>query len=648
MSVSPSVGEFMSGSIFTATVTVDTEGEPINTFEIFLNFPPDRLQVVSPISGESIASVWVGQPKFDNRTGVVELRGGVPGGINTDRGVIANIQFRAKGVGAASLKIGDSSKILANDGAGTNVLRNKNAALYRVAIPPSAGPLVVSPTHPDQDEWYADQNVTLQWEQDPESSGYSYVLSQNSAEKPDNISEGDRTVVTYEDIASGNWFFHLKSLRDGVWGGTSHFAIHIDVEPPADFPIEVIPCELTLNDRPVIQFSTTDALSGMNHFEMRIVPLGSVASAAKATTSGRLATDSFEVVSPYISEGLPTGPYDVSIYAYDRAGNYQYASKKMQVAFGMSRFFNGRGLVLSNCSVIPWAWIIIAGILLVVLAASAVYWAHRRHASLGMSRSEQDLPEDIKTKLKELQSYRQKYSKIPVILLILLAGLWLSHSIAFAAQLAPPIITSVSENISNEEIFYVSGRSVPDSIVVLYLQNTGTGEVVSAETVSSDDGDWFYRHSSFLRAGEYIFWARAASAGETSPPGPQTKIRVETAAVEFGVSRLSYVTLYLLIAVILLVAVLALMFIFIFYVLRTKKKRQRLMMELKVTEEKICRGFAVLRKDIEAELMLLNQKDAAALLPEERSRAKELQEDIEKVSRYIGREIWELENDAVD
>lgn len=639
LSVAPTTGVFTLGATFTATVTINTGGKPANTFEVFLKFPADKLQIVSPSTGESIASVWVGQPKFDNRTGTVELRGGIPGGIITERGVIATIRFRAKGVGDAFLKIDDNSKVLANDGLATNILQSTAGAMFKIVLPPPAGPLVISPTHNDQERWYTESQATFSWENEPATAGYSYALSQNPIEVPDNISEGARTTITYNDLASGNWYFHVKALRDGLWGGVSHFGAHIDHDPPAEFSVDIVPGAWTTQTQPVIQFFSTDSLSGIDHFEIQIVPLNQTRDSSEFLF--------VEAASPYVASALETGPYDIIVRAYDKAGNYLSSTKHLQVLQGMGRLLNDRGIVLDNSFVIPWMWLLIVGALVVLVVAWAVHRAKRHHERTHTVSPEEMLSAEVKAQLKELKMYRRKYSKALLIFLAVLASFLVGKGTFAAESLSPPLITSISENISNQEIFYVGGKTLPESKVLLHLQNTATGEITSQETTSDRNGDWFYRHSGFLRTGEYILWAQVSVGEEISPPSPQASMGVEPAAFEFGSSRLSYALIYLTATIFLAFCITILLVVLGRYVAGIRKKRQKLLADVRMIEEKIRIGFAILRKDVEAELALLNRKDGAGLLPEEKLRAEELQRDIEKISAHIGEEIWELEKDAV-
>ena len=99
LSLSPSAGTFSVGSTFNVSVLLDTKGKSINALQVFLTFPSDKLQVVSPSTGQSIVGVWTAPPKYNNTLGTVSLEGGIPGGIVTSSGVLTTVTFRVKSVG---------------------------------------------------------------------------------------------------------------------------------------------------------------------------------------------------------------------------------------------------------------------------------------------------------------------------------------------------------------------------------------------------------------------------------------------------------------------------------------------------------------------------------------------------------------------
>ena len=215
LSVSPTSGTFAVGSTFTISLFLNTNGEEVNAIEADLEFPPNKLQVVSPSTGKSLIGIWVTQPTYNNRTGSIKFQGAIPSpGINTSQGLISQITFRATGVGTAVLKFKDGSRVLLNDGKGTNILGQTTNGVYSLILPPPAGPTVVSQTHPDQEKWYPSRSVSLEWDAEEGIQGYSYSLSDEPVDSPENISEGTRSNVGYKNISDGIHYFHIKKLRN--------------------------------------------------------------------------------------------------------------------------------------------------------------------------------------------------------------------------------------------------------------------------------------------------------------------------------------------------------------------------------------------------------------------------------------------------
>src|SRR3989344_808899 len=110
--LSPQGGTFSIGSTFDVSILLDTKGQSVNALEVALSFPPDMLQVASPLTGQSVIGVWTATPKFDNRNGKIRLQGGIPGGITASSALVSTITFRVKSIGEALVKFDDASKVL--------------------------------------------------------------------------------------------------------------------------------------------------------------------------------------------------------------------------------------------------------------------------------------------------------------------------------------------------------------------------------------------------------------------------------------------------------------------------------------------------------------------------------------------------------
>ena len=641
LSLSPNTGTFTVGDVFDAALILDTQGKSVNAVDISLFFPPDKFQLVSPATGKSIIGIWTSSPQFDNSKGIVKLQGGIPGGINSNSALITSLSFRVKSVGDAVVKFSDGSEVFLNDGLATDDLGQTYSGVYHLTLPPPAGPIVSSSTHSDQSIFYSNRSASLKWkDQNYDSDGYSYILSGESDTIPDNTSEGRKNLVSYGNLSDGIHYFHIKSLRERIWGGITHFAIKIDTTPPAEFPVDIIPSSWTSVKTPTIQFSTTDSFSGIDHYELKIVSL----SAKLLPASINQEQFFIETINPYISPPLGLGSYDVIVRAYDKAGNFQEIIKRMKIISNIFEFINEQGLQVGGFTII-WSWLyIICGFIILVLGFLALKirrWRFLAH----IAHSNRELPLHIKKQLEELKKYRQKY-KSNVFLLIIIATSLLSFNQAKAEeiQLSPPIVTTISQNISNKETFYAGGTTdFSDTAVIIYLQNLATGATQSEISKSNQKGEWFYHSPVYLTAGDYMLWVQGKIGDQTSPPGPQNKISVKRAAIQFGFSRLSYETIYLFWALILLMIILFLTAFIIFHFYHGRKQHGILQKEVREAEESLRRGFAVLKRDIEAELNAIRKSKSNNLVKEKETH---LLEDLDAIQRRIGKEIWDVEKEV--
>ncbi len=370
--LSPAAGSFVVGSTLDVSVILDTKGAAINTIEVELLFPPDKLQIASPSVGQSIVQLWPAPPAFSNREGRIYFVGAIPApGIITSQGVVMTLSFRVVSPGGGEIKFGEKTKVLAHDGRGTDILRQSPSVFFKFLVPPPLGPQISSPTHPDQERWYKDTNPVFTWSNGQYASGYSYTIDKDPAGFPDTVPEGTSATASFENLKDGIWYFHLRGQAGGSWGGVSHFVVKIDSSPPAAFKVNVSPGLRTANKTPIFRFFTTDSLSGFDHFEMKIIPL------AQKIVSESLY---FEVASPYQASSLETGRYQVIVRALDKAGNSQDEAITLNIVGALNQFIGSDGIDLILFFA-PWSTLVNIGFILVIIVALVLcgLWQQHHH-----------------------------------------------------------------------------------------------------------------------------------------------------------------------------------------------------------------------------------------------------------------------------
>jgi len=387
----PNSGTFFVGSTFDVSVFMNTGGENVNAVEVNIQFDPRKLQVASPTTGKSFIEVWVAQPTYSNTKGTMRFIGGVPTpGIKITAGLVSTVTFRAISPGETSVVFLDSSKVLRNDPDGTNILTSLSKGAYNLVIPPPEGPKIFSPTHPDQNKWYKNNNPTFSWEKETGATDFSYSFDQDISATPDSLSEGSYTSISYSEIQDGMWYFHVKAKKGGVWGGVSHYLVRIDTTPPALFTPTVEPSIKTIERQPLISFITTDALSGLNYYKLKYIDI----------TPEREEEDVgffTEVSSPHKLPSLEVGEYLVVIRAHDVADNWREGTVKIRI-IPEGIYFSKRGIHFRDF-LFPW-WLLVLILLIILALILFYYW-----------KKQKDLFEEKKEKLNKIENKLESQRK---------------------------------------------------------------------------------------------------------------------------------------------------------------------------------------------------------------------------------------------
>jgi hypothetical protein len=399
--LSPPQGNFSVGDTFDLSIFVDTESEDINAIDIGLGFDPQKIQITEPSNRKSFIEVWVAQPVYSNLAGTMRFIGGVPSpGINTSEGLISTVTFRVINPGETSISFLESSKVLRNDSQGTNILSSSKPGFYNFTFPAPESPKISSPTHPNQNKWYKDNNPTFSWEKEEGVNGFSYSFDQDPLGTPDNVFEGDHTSVSYSEIKDGVWYFHIKAQKEEVWGGTSSYVVWIDTAAPASFSLEAEPSFKTTEKDISLSFKSTDALSGVDYYQVRYFNV-------EEKTQKGLFT---EAKSPYKLSFLDVGRYSVEVRAYDSAGNWREETEEIEIL----------GTGTQTTQPFPWKIIILILSVIFILLLISFFFQKRKRDLVRKEREElkkaekksESPKEEIEDSQEEVEKQRETESSL--------------------------------------------------------------------------------------------------------------------------------------------------------------------------------------------------------------------------------------------
>lgn len=316
--LSPSSGSVNLGDTISASVMISTD-TAINAGEATVTFSSNILEYQSVSTGGSIFSFWTSGPSGGSTS--VSFGGGLSNpGYSGGSGKVLTITWKAINTGTATVSI-NGTKILANDGIGTNILSGSGGGSFGVVA--SGAPAgsattgttgstgtstasltmnISSSSHSDQNKWYTGKDVNLNWSARG-ATGYLVAFNQSAGTVPTGSGIA-ATSKSYPNNVDGVWYFHARAQGNGTTGPVAHFKIQIDTSPPADFTITINQEGGATNATPKVTFEAKDATSGIDRYEAKI-------------DNG----DSFVIAS---GDKLPKqhpGNHTITIKAFDKAGN---------------------------------------------------------------------------------------------------------------------------------------------------------------------------------------------------------------------------------------------------------------------------------------------------------------------------------------
>jgi hypothetical protein len=144
--LNPASGSHILGNDFPVTIEVNTGADTINAVSVDLVFDKAKFIVSSIDVSSSVFSMWPEYPSYSNTNGTIHFSGGTPKTGFSGTGVLLVINFKgvSDGFGDASFSAG--SKVLKNDGLGTNITGTTTGGIYEILPVPLSVSCSASPS----------------------------------------------------------------------------------------------------------------------------------------------------------------------------------------------------------------------------------------------------------------------------------------------------------------------------------------------------------------------------------------------------------------------------------------------------------------------------------------------------------------------
>lgn len=135
----PSQKQFRIDEIFPMDIQITGIETPVNAVQTDISFNPEKVEVIDIVTEDSFADIFL-QKEINNEAGFARLTGGVTNpGFLGQNGVFGTVLFKAKQPGLLQISFLPTSLVLANDGKGSNVLKDVSDINYLI-IPERISP----------------------------------------------------------------------------------------------------------------------------------------------------------------------------------------------------------------------------------------------------------------------------------------------------------------------------------------------------------------------------------------------------------------------------------------------------------------------------------------------------------------------------
>lgn len=305
--------------------------ESINALDTKISWLPEELELMSVSTGDSIFDLWVSDPnKFSLDR--ARLIAGASTPWQGNGGKVATFLFKALvSHDQVQISIDDDTKLIRHGGDAEVVtvdLLPTNINVNPVGV---GEPLLTSTRIPNEDQWYPVNIFDIAWAVNPNLE-YSYLLTMDPTQLPDDVPESLLANIQYDGLADGIYYFVLRYRNlNGQWQNKVTRRAMIDITKPSFNELKLIDKKDSYGLEKNLFFAATDNASGVSHFTLSIDKQPPQI-----------------VTSPHVVPKKWFQKQNLTLRVIDNAGNFQQES-----------------LVLS--ALIPsWVWLIVLFIIIII------------------------------------------------------------------------------------------------------------------------------------------------------------------------------------------------------------------------------------------------------------------------------------------
>jgi hypothetical protein len=312
LSLRPETGVFDTNVGQKFSVVLDSGGEAINTVSIKLRYDPALVSIEAVDTAHSLCEYFL-TDDYDKK-GFIDLECIIPNpGFRGREATVADIYVKARHSGQASFTFTNDSQILANDGLGTDVLRQAIGGTFifkdRDSTIASSTLSVFCGTHPNPERWYPSRVASLSWT--PRIPVLIEIKKSGSSQTRQTFSLPPARITLPDD---GEYVFTALPI-DARVSKKSTVQVRVDSTPPE-----------------IVSLEASDTLVKVGSIVRFVASAEDSGSGLQRTSYMKINNDLFFPIGKEVHIPFPNvGTYEVTLRAYDNAGNFKDSSISIEV-----------------------------------------------------------------------------------------------------------------------------------------------------------------------------------------------------------------------------------------------------------------------------------------------------------------------------